>query len=350
MTNSMMRAALCCGAFWIGSTLTSAAAWAGPKQGDAPGKGALVVVAQGRVSAGPVGGGTGEVRASSAAPPGLYRVSPGGYVKLLFPGGCVVRGDGGSFFEVQLSASGGCVQVEVRQGKVGVSAPRGKEARVRVGGLKARVSGGALRAVASKPVRVCAFGDGVQVGGPGASKVLQPPPKKNPASPAPSETGDAKPSGEGGSSDAEKASAKEGESEEKGSSTFPAKPREGEGPPAVAPRKKWAPLPKGQCLAWGKTVGDPEEQEEESAGVCPPVEVPEVAVDLEPVLPAGKKRGDRGGKGGGSDSVSAGAGGSMCLDSSGSGSGASSVSQGPSGIQKPPPKTRVKIRVRLPWR
>ena len=79
----------------------------------------------------------------------------------------------------------------------------------------------------------------------------------------------------------------------------------------------------------------------------PSFAVPRLALDLTPVLPQ-KRKSEKGG-GGGSDSgsVSTGGGGSMCLDSAGSGPGASNVQQGPSGIQKPPPKTRLKVKVIL---
>jgi hypothetical protein len=240
--------------------------------------------------------------------------------KLISLQGCVFRLGADTVARI----TGGCKKILVKKGRVEVSAPSDVQVEVTAGkGMRARVEGGVARAFvgaddSSERWRVCVLAGGVEVW------ASQPAKEDESAGPA---------AGAGGGT---------GGSGERSETTAQTKPK-GSG---------WQKLEPKTCRS---ASGRGSDQNTEPGGgqliseLCPP-ETPEVELDLEPVLPKGKKKRGGSGAGGGSGSVSAGAGGSMCLDSAGSGPGASNVQQGPSSIQKPPPATHLKLRVRLPWK
>jgi hypothetical protein len=265
--------------------------------------------------------------------PAEVRTGKKGGAKLLLAQGGVVRLGASSRVALEVeSGRGGAVVV--KEGRAEVSCPSGQPLEISVDEtLRARVDGGQARveAAATQRARLCAMAGEVAVWGV-VEKEAEPKAAPEPEAKAESEAG--------------KKAAPEPAAEADGAEELLQEPKRPE------PEPSWQPLAAGRCwrLAGRKSVeATSQDRQEMLSELCPPASV-ELDMPLEPVLPKGKKRGGGAEGSGGSESVSAGAGGSMCLDSSGSGPGASNVQQGPSGIQKPPPATHLKLRVKLPWK
>jgi hypothetical protein len=278
---------------------------------------------------------------------GGWRIETGpkGSCKMLLHGGCVLRVGTDSAVQLGRRHKSGCPQVLVLRGRVALSAPQKMRGYVATVHEKARVQGGLLRLV-KRPagrVRICSVTGKVARWGY--------PPKKPVSSPT---TGAATANTASGSPvKAKPLPAEEGSSgsaTETPNSDTPAAKATSAPKKTPAPKKTtpvWLELKPATCHQ-GDTVQPAQPTDgDKLVAEQPPLAVPRVTLDLQPVLPKKRKSETGGGSGAGSDSVSAGGGGSMCLDSAGSGPGASNVQQGPSGIQKPPPTTRLKVKVRL---
>lgn len=228
-----------------------------------------------------------------------------GWVKLLTVGGCVLEvGPSSELGLIKGTKGGRCPALRLRKGTVYVAASSQSWVNAEVDGVKARVLAGRARLFAGKNGRVCAL-DGrveVRVKTPAATGAAPSPPSKS------------------------------------GPAASPVSP----------PAFQWKPLAESRCLAAGRVTAFKKRDGVTAFPAIVPAVLPKVTFDLKPLMPKRRKSGSKGGSEG-PGQVSA-AGGSMCLDSSGSGSAAGNVQQGPQPIDKPPPTTRLRVRVIVPGR
>ena len=321
-------------------------------------------------------------------PGGRFRISKGGYVKLILPGGCVLRAYGETRFQLKNNPNrGACPKVKLTEGRVQFSATSSTSGILEVKDVDVRVKGGIVRVDGVENRRICSLKGSVEVNIPISVPTSS---EEHESHAGEDDKGDNKKSDhkegdkpEGSHSEddekaVEKTSEKKGpaESTEREALTEPAESTEREEPTEPVERvesteqaekkvegrnndsvstgsgdgKKWSLIPPGRCATKKNELEDTNGERWRETDDTTYISIPAIAMDMEPVLPDRRKKGDKGGKEGGSDSIAASAGGSMCLDSSGSGSSAGNVQQGPSGIQKPPPKTILKIRVTIPGR
>ncbi len=314
----------------------------------------------------------GEVQAE-----GRFRISKGGYVKLILPGGCVLRVYGETRFHLKKGLErGACPKVKLTEGRVQLSATSSKTGSLQVKDTVVRVKGGTVRVGGVENRRICSLKGNVEVNIPISYSASSEENGNNEGGEGEDDENDEKKSDQNKSDDIKSSPAgdkKAGEKEpeiresEKKETAEVAEPKDpaesaepaekvvkGRGHESVSQGsgdgKKWSLIPPGRCVTAKNELEDYNGGSWGEKQDYADISVPEITMDMEPVLPDRRKKGAKGGKEGGSDSIAASAGGSMCLDSSGSGSSAGNVQQGPSGIQKPPPKTILKIKVTIPGR